>query len=115
MFRELLRRESLELAWRDLLIVYRRMELRGDVRGGRFVTGVLGEQFALPQAVDALRAVRRQGSTIPTMALSAADPLNLLGILLPGERVPATACRPVRLINGVPIGDAGLSNRTGSP
>ncbi|MDH4245907.1 MAG: hypothetical protein OEV38_19355, partial [Nitrospira sp.] len=84
-------RESLVQSWRDLLVVYRKLELQGEVRGGRFVTGFTGEQFALPVAVDALRVLRKSGS--PTagveVKLSACDPLNLAGIVLPGPRVPA--------------------------
>jgi ATP-dependent helicase Lhr and Lhr-like helicase len=90
-FRDLVRREGGFLSWRDLLLQYRRMELRGEVRGGRFVSGFTGEQFALPEALEALRAVRKT-SVAPTgqeLRLSASDPLNLVGIILPGARVPA--------------------------
>ncbi|BFU95859.1 MAG: putative ATP-dependent DNA helicase Lhr [Nitrospira sp.] len=90
-FRDLLVRESLVTAWRDLLVTYRRMELKGEVRGGRFVEGFTGEQFALPEAVEALRAGRAAGSQSASaeIRLSACDPLNLAGIILPGPRVPA--------------------------
>lgn len=90
-FRDLLMRESLVTAWRDLLVVYRRMELKGEVRGGRFVEGFTGEQFALPEAVEALRAGRTAGSQTASaeIRLSACDPLNLAGVILPGPRVPA--------------------------
>jgi len=90
-FRDLLMRESLVTAWRDLLVVYRRMELKGEVRGGRFVEGFTGEQFALPEAVEALRAGRAAGSQTASaeIRLSACDPLNLVGVILPGPRVPA--------------------------
>jgi ATP-dependent Lhr-like helicase len=90
-FRELVVRESLVSAWRDLLVQYRRMELRGEVRGGRFVSGFVGEQFALPAAVESLRAKRREGDARAgqEIRLNAADPLNLVGIILPGARVPA--------------------------
>ncbi|MGH7165876.1 MAG: Lhr family helicase, partial [Nitrospiraceae bacterium] len=90
-FRDLLGRESLSLAWRDLLVQYRRMELRGEVRGGRFVSGFTGEQFALPEAVESLRAMRKAAAVgaSPEIRISAADPLNLVGIILPGPRVPA--------------------------
>jgi len=90
-FRDLLAREALVLSWRDLLVAYRRMELRGNVRGGRFVSGFVGEQFALPEAVEALRAIRK-GSGVTSgleVKISACDPLNLAGIVLPGPRVPA--------------------------
>jgi ATP-dependent Lhr-like helicase len=90
-FRDLLMRESLVPAWRDLLVTYRRMELKGEVRGGRFVEGFTGEQFALPEAVEALRAGRMTGSQTASaeVRLSACDPLNLAGVILPGPRVPA--------------------------
>jgi ATP-dependent Lhr-like helicase len=90
-FRDLVRREGGFLSWRDLLLQYRRMELKGEVRGGRFVSGFTGEQFALPEALEALRAIRKS-SAAPTgqeLRLSASDPLNLAGIILPGARVPA--------------------------
>ncbi len=91
-FRDLVGRESLNLAWRDLLIQYRRMELRGEIRGGRFVSGFTGEQFALPEAVETLRTLRRSGvESKPSheIKISGADPLNLVGIIVPGARVPA--------------------------
>ncbi len=92
-FRDLLQRESLVPSWRDLLVIYRRFELQGEVRGGRFVTGFTGEQFALPEAVEALRALRKSGSqkTGIEVKVSACDPLNLAGIVLPGPRIPAVA------------------------
>lgn len=95
-FKRLLAREKLPTPWRDLLRVYRTLELRGDVRGGRFVGGFPGEQFALPEAVTRLREVRRAPPREP-MAVSAADPLNLAGILTPDERVARTARRRVTL------------------
>ncbi len=91
-FRDLLARESLVQSWRDLLIQYRRMEMAGEVRGGRFVGGFTGEQFALPEAVEALRAIRKSSASLGTgheITLSATDPLNLAGVILPGPRVPA--------------------------
>jgi ATP-dependent Lhr-like helicase len=89
-FRDLLVRESLVHSWRDLLIQYRRMEMSGDVRGGRFVSGFVGEQFALPEAVESLRAMRKSGGGVEQeVKVSACDPLNLAGIILPGPRVPA--------------------------
>ena len=93
-FRDLLARESLVQSWRDLLVQYRRMEMAGEVRGGRFVNGFTGEQFALPEAVEALRARRKQNLTVGTeheIKFSATDPLNLAGIILPGPRVPAVS------------------------
>jgi ATP-dependent Lhr-like helicase len=88
-FRSILARERQPLPWRDLLRAYRTMELRGEVRGGRFVAGFSGEQYALPSAVELLRDVRRKGPR-PPVRVSAADPLNLRGVLTPEERVPAT-------------------------
>jgi ATP-dependent Lhr-like helicase len=102
-FRDLLARESAPPPWRDLLRVYRSLEARGALRGGRFVAGFTGEQFALPEAVDALRAARRaprEGSE--RIDVSAADPLNLVGILTPGARVPAVLGNRVALVDGVP-------------
>ncbi|HKW75193.1 MAG TPA: DEAD/DEAH box helicase [Terriglobales bacterium] len=88
-FRELLVRESILPRWRDLLITLRRMEDRGEIRGGRFVSGFIGEQFALPIAVESLRAMKNLQPTGELVTISAADPLNLAGIIVPGERVPA--------------------------
>src|SRR5579862_9167735 len=81
-FRDVIARESLAPAWRELLIALRRMEARGEIRGGRFVAGFVGEQFALPEAVDALRAARRSGET-ELVGLGNYDPLNLAGVVLP--------------------------------
>ena len=78
------------------------MEARGTIRGGRFVTGFSGEQYALPEAVDALRAVRKQERTGETLVISAADPLNLVGIVLPGPRVPSLGGNAVTYVDGVP-------------
>ncbi|HXO16572.1 MAG TPA: DEAD/DEAH box helicase, partial [Candidatus Dormibacteraeota bacterium] len=85
-FRDVVVRESLAPRWRELLVVLRRMEARGEIRGGRFVAGFVGEQFALPEAVDALRAARRAGAEADAerVNLGACDPLNLTGIILPG-------------------------------
>ncbi|MBH0194425.1 MAG: DEAD/DEAH box helicase, partial [Nitrospira sp.] len=89
-FRDLLARESLVPSWRDLLVQYRRMEMGGEVRGGRFVSGFVGEQFALPEAIESLRAMRKNGGGLAQeVKISACDPLNLAGIILPGPRVPA--------------------------
>ncbi|MDR7447098.1 MAG: hypothetical protein QN166_08685, partial [Armatimonadota bacterium] len=86
-FREILARERAAPPWRDLVRVYRRWEAQGRIRGGRFVSGFAGEQFALPEAVEALRAVRRATAKGEVAVLSAADPLNLVGILVPGDRL----------------------------
>jgi ATP-dependent helicase Lhr and Lhr-like helicase len=87
----LLIRETLAPPWRDLLPVLRRMEARGEIRGGRFVSGFTGEQFARPEALDLLRAMRRHAENAPTVRVSNADPLNLTGIILPGPRVSRLA------------------------
>ena len=103
-FRDLLRREPLNVGWRDLLIQYRRMELQGDIRGGRFVSGFTGEQFALPEAVESLRTLRRsrvQASPSAEIIISGADPLNLAGIILPGDRVPAVPTNSLVFRDGV--------------
>ena len=89
MFRALLGRESAVPPWQELLRVYRRLEARGEIRGGRFVAGQFGEQFALPEAVEALRAVHKQERDDTEIIVGAADPLNLAGILTPGSRIPA--------------------------
>ncbi len=89
--------------WRDLLRVYHRLEARGDIRGGRFVAGVPGEQFALPEAVGLLREVRKRPLAGEMIAISAVDPLNQVGTLLPGERVPAIAGNRILYRDGVPL------------
>jgi ATP-dependent helicase Lhr and Lhr-like helicase len=99
-FRELLARESVLPKWRELLLTFRRLEDRGEVRGGRFVSGFIGEQFALPEAVESLRAVRNAPVSGETITISAADPLNLAGIIVPGERVPAISGRTVSFRDG---------------
>jgi ATP-dependent Lhr-like helicase len=90
LFRDLLTRETAAPAWGDLARVLRRWELRGEVSGGRFVSGVGGEQYALPRAVERLRQARDQTPSGEWLPISAADPLNLVGILSPGARLPAT-------------------------
>jgi ATP-dependent Lhr-like helicase len=103
-FWRVLEREAAWLPpWRDLLRVYRRLESRGDVRGGRFVAGFSGEQFALPSAVSALRQIRRQPNSGTLISLSAADPLNLVGILTPGPRLAATTGNRLLYRDGLPI------------
>ncbi|MGH8904222.1 MAG: Lhr family helicase, partial [Egibacteraceae bacterium] len=104
-FRDLLARESLALPWREVWWAFRRFEARGVIRGGRFVTGFVGEQYALPEAIDALRAVRRSSRTGEVVRLSAADPLNLVGIVTPGPRVPALRTNSVTYIDGLPSTD----------
>ncbi|MGV4682277.1 Lhr family helicase, partial [Burkholderia pseudomallei] len=90
-------------SWRELLPVYRRLEARGEIRGGRFVAGLAGEQFALPDAIPILRELRRRPAEGLMLCVSGADPLNLTGTLLPGERVPALAGNRILFRDGVPI------------
>jgi ATP-dependent Lhr-like helicase len=104
MFWRLLEREAAWLpAWRELLPVYHRLEARGEIRGGRFVAGLAGEQFALPEAIPAAArsappAARRQPG-----AVSGVDPLNLCGTLLPGDKVPALASNRLVYRDGIPV------------
>jgi ATP-dependent Lhr-like helicase len=103
-FWRLIEREAAWLPpWRDLLRVYRRLESRGDIRGGRFVAGFSGEQFALPDAVAMLRETRRQPAAGALLSLSGADPLNLVGILTPGPRLPALTGNRLLYRDGLPI------------
>ena len=109
LFRELLTRESILPRWRELLITLRRLEDRAEIRGGRFVSGLLGEQFALPIAVESLRAMRSEPATGQVVTVSAADPLNLAGIVVPGEKIPAISGRFVVFRDGVAV-EASPSN-----
>ena len=84
-FREMLSRETIVPRWRELLITFRRLEDRGEIRGGRFVSGFLGEQFALPVAVESLRATRKLSNLGEAVTISAADPLNLVGVSCPAS------------------------------
>jgi ATP-dependent Lhr-like helicase len=102
-FREVLERESILPKWRELLITFRRLEDRGEIRGGRFIGGFLGEQFALPAAVESLRAIRKQEASGESVSISAADPLNLVGILVPGDRVAANSGKTVTMRDGVAV------------
>jgi ATP-dependent Lhr-like helicase len=99
--RDVLAREANLPPWRELLMAFRRLEDRGEIRGGRFVDGFLGEQFALPVAVESVRAMRKLDAGQETITLSAADPLNLVGILVPGDRVPAISGNSVTYQNGI--------------
>jgi ATP-dependent Lhr-like helicase len=99
-FRDLVQRETTMPRWRELLGMLRRLEARGIVRGGRFVSGFQGEQFALPQAVESLRESRKQEQATATVTIAAADPANLVGIIVPGDRPAATAGRTVRFAGG---------------
>ncbi len=103
-FWRLLEREAAWLPpWRDLLRVYRKLERRGEIRGGRFVAGFSGEQFALPDAVGALREARRTPTSNALVSVSGADPLNLVGILTPGPRLPALTGNRLLYRDGVPV------------
>ncbi|GAB3312851.1 DEAD/DEAH box helicase [Luteimonas notoginsengisoli] len=103
----LLEREAAWLPpWRDLIRVYHRLEARGEIRGGRFIAGIPGEQFALPEAVAAMRRIRKQPQDDRIVAISASDPANLLGGLLPGERVPRVPGNRVAFRDGVPVATA---------
>jgi ATP-dependent Lhr-like helicase len=101
--RDVLAREANLPPWRELLAGFRRLEDRGEIRGGRFVDGFLGEQFALPVAVESVRAMLKIDSNTGTITLSAADPLNLVGILVPGERVPAISGNSVTYRDGAAV------------
>ena len=100
-FRRLLARETAAVPWRDLVRIYRRLEARGEIRGGRFVTGVSGEQFALPDAVERLREVRRSGADEGLVVISGADPLNLTGITTAGDRIRSSTGTRIVYRNGV--------------
>ena len=102
-FRRLLTRESNAVTWRELVRVYRMLEARGDIRGGRFVRGMSGEQYALPDAVDRLRELRRSGPDETLVAITAADPLNLTGIVTLGDRIRAAASSRLVYRNGIPV------------
>ncbi len=106
LFRDLLLRETNAPPWRDLLRMLRRLEARGDVRGGRFVSGFNGEQFALPEAVESLRATRDLTHD-EVLSLAACDPVNLIGMVVPGERTAAVAGRRVYLRNGAACDEHG--------
>jgi ATP-dependent Lhr-like helicase len=103
LFRELCARERGLPSWRALLQALRRLEARGEIRGGRFVDGFIGEQFALPEAVDALRSVRRRGRTDEVVVVAAADPLNLVGIVTAGARISPFSGLVIAYRDGVPV------------
>jgi ATP-dependent Lhr-like helicase len=108
-FRRLLERESFSVTWYELGRIYRRLEARGEIRGGYFVGGVSGEQFALPEAIGLLRSIRKSSSNDELITLSAADPLNLHGILTPGTRVAAFTANRILFRDGLPV--AALESR----
>ncbi len=114
-FRDLLVRENNLPKWRELQLAFRRLEARGEIRGGRFVDGFIGEQFALPVAVESLRATRKIPPTGEVVTISAADPLNLVGIIVPGERIPAISGRTASYRDGVALeAEPGLQTRVAS-
>jgi len=112
-FRRLLDRESLPVTWYELGRIYRRREARGEIRGGYFVSGVSGEQFALPEAIGLLRFIRKQAPQPEATVISGADPLNLLGIITPGRRIAALASNRILFNDGLPVAalEAGQINR----
>ncbi len=119
-FRDLLGRESTVSSWRDLLVCYRRLELTGEIRGGRFVSGFTGEQFALPGALESLRALKKRpgAATQQDIKISAADPLNLAGLILPGPRIAAVPSNFVVFRDGVVVRTVTgreTNDRPGSP
>ena len=105
-FPEVLAREANAPRWRELVRVYRRAEARGEIRGGRFVSGFIGEQFALPEAMETMRNVRKAEPEGKVVVLSACDPLNLAGVLTPGPKVPAILGNRVAFRDGVPVASA---------
>jgi len=108
-FRRLLERESFPVSWYELGRIYRRLEARGEIRGGYFVGGISGEQFALPESIGLLRSIRKSSSNSEQITLSAADPLNLQGILTPGTRIPAFTANRILFRDGLPM--AALESR----
>jgi ATP-dependent Lhr-like helicase len=102
-FRRLLERESLAVSWYELGRIYRRWEARGEIRGGYFVGGVSGEQFALPEAIGLLRSIRKASPNHALITLSAADPLNLQGILTPGSRIASLTSNRILFRDGLPL------------
>ena len=112
-FHDLMARENLAVPWREILWAFRRLEARGTIRGGRFVAGFSGEQFAHPDAVDVLRVVRKQRLSGERIRISAADPLNLTSIVLPGPRVPAIPANTVTYLDGAVAPVAGVPELAG--
>ncbi len=102
-FRKLVDREKSLPPWRTLVRVFRLLEARGQIRGGRFVSGVWGEQFALKEAVTKMRSVAKKKKSGALLTISAADPLNLTGIITPGGRIPATLNNRILYLDGEPV------------
>lgn len=103
LFRHLAQRDCFRLPWREIQWALRRLEDRGLVRGGRFVSGFSGEQYALPAAVDLLNRVRKSARTSERVTINATDPLNLVGLIVPGETVPAVRTNQVVYEDGLPV------------
>src|SRR5262249_7160351 len=114
-FRDVLARETLAPPWRNLLVVLRKWEARGEIRGGRFVAGFVGEQFAQPEAVDLLRDLRRKGPAGEEIEIALADPLNLTGVILPGPRTSALAQGVLLLRDGAAVEDGSITPRRSLP
>ncbi len=102
-FRRVLGRETADVPWRELARCYRTLEARGEIRGGRFVAGMSGEQFALPEAVERLRETRRSPADPRLLVISAADPLNLTGMITPGDRIRTITGNRIVYRDGVPL------------
>jgi len=102
-FHRVVAREKGLPPWLDLLRMCRRLEARGEIRGGRFVAGFSGEQFALPDAVERLRAIRDRAPDGALTTLSAADPLNVTGTLMPGEKIASRSATRIVFRDGVPV------------
>ncbi len=102
-FRRLLEREPFTISWYELGRVYRRLEARGEIRGGYFVSGISGEQFALPEAIGSLRSLRKSAAKGELITVSGADPLNLVGIITPGPRVAAVANNRILFRDGIAV------------
>jgi len=107
-FRDVVVRENLALPWREIIWALRRLEARGAIRGGRFVSGFTGEQFALPEALEMLARVKRKPRDGERVRVCGSDPLNLVGIIVPGDRVPAIRTREVVYVDGLPATPAAL-------
>jgi ATP-dependent Lhr-like helicase len=106
-FRDVVARENLALPWREIVWAFRRLEARGSIRGGRFVSGFTGEQFALPEALETLARVRRTPRNGERIQVCGSDPLNLVGILTPGDRIPALRTRQIVYVDGLPVDPEG--------
>jgi ATP-dependent Lhr-like helicase len=110
LLREVCMKERCAPPWRVLVSSLRRMEARGEIRGGRFIAGFTGEQFALPHAVDVLRRVKRREEEAARVTIAAADPLNLVGIITPGPRISQLSGTKITYERGVPVNSASQDN-----